>query len=133
MQTAIVRTSGTSGGTAVEKQLDADEDRLIHGVEFSVPNASFDGNDHYIEMEAYLGADEIPSSGDEVSDSTQALGRHEIVFQSANSGDGGVKTTLELSYEAPFEWDEHVTLTLEHLENTSENSEGMLFVYYTEA
>lgn len=130
MRTAQLQVNGS--GVTEQQSLDADEDREIHAVEFFVEGIS-GGSTSEVEVHAWLGADERVADGsDGVSDSTQLLGSyslsHFINTESATVNPENVAT----SFPEPFDWGEHVTLTVEAEISSEQAVDAGAIVYYTE-
>lgn len=129
-RSAILHSDTVSTGSTDQRSLDADEDREIQAVQFSVTNMS--GSETVdASVQAWLGAAEAPGSGG-VSDSTGYLGRMDFVHDSDGTGTGGGgKATETIEFDNAISWEKHVTLTIQHAEDGT-GSAGSVTVFYTE-
>jgi hypothetical protein len=132
IETVILRTAAVAGGEATA-QVDAQEDRAIVGWSFS-PKDITQGNDHDVEMEAFVGVDPDVSN-----DTTDDLGgkfydHASLVYDTTNGAAFDLNCANEnfLNNEHWYDWNEDVTLTLVHDENASNSSAGELTLYYVE-
>lgn len=131
MSSAILATGGTSGGNDVEEQsLDATEDRLIWGYQVHVEDVD-QVQDLNINIEMWTGSD--PFAGDSyVNQDEQFAASFDAVLNTNSSAGLALATPIvdDQHFHTPFEWDEHVTLTLRASNESGQNVNAELVVYY---
>lgn len=136
MQTAILTSPGAANDT-VEVVLDAPEDRRIHSVDLFPRSVNWTAHDFH--MELYIGNDPTaaePPTADDVDDHEQLYLRRSILIEAdTTNGQGGSYESTDgtFDFDAPFPWDEHVSLTLELTNNSATQMAAMAVVRYTEA
>ena len=136
VQSAIIKTpSNLDGDDPVTKELDATEDREIVGYHLH-PTAFEGGISHDMKLNAWLGSDPLIGS-DSVNQGEQFVAEAHV-RQTFDDTNGNASSTSfgtdPVIFDEPFDWDEHVTLTVRHNESTagSDASVGRMTVYYRE-
>ena len=132
VQTAVVQTDVTGGSTSTE-QIDADEDRKIHGYSLAIDADQTGTASQAFLAEAFVGVDPGISTGAE-----DLGGKFYARATMSRDGSNGYSLNdpdelLDIDSVA-WDWNEDVTLTLTvSEENGSSGGRAVLEVYYTEA
>lgn len=139
MKTCELRTAGTSGG--VERQeLDATEDRKIHGL-LVIGRGDIGDIDNAVEAstEVFMGSRQV-AQPDSVQDNVNSLYTRTVYNQAVNSNGNGTAISHHGAgaqgvdwFEDPFDWDENQTLVARHDDNSGGNTTAAsVHVFYTE-
>lgn len=136
IETVNMRTDTPAAGSSDTVQVDAQENRRIHGFRIN-PFGIATGNDYILRGKLFVGVDPnvAVDSADDLGG--KLFAEHEVVVDSTN-GWAVVDSEdypIEGADGASWDWNEDVTLTLE-VDNGSSSTDGAGYeatVYYTEA
>lgn len=135
VQSAILRVGASASQNSVE--IDAQEDRAIVGYELSIDrlpsNTSVEGL-----IEAFIGSDPQVPNGETTEDLGSKFYVHRAYRWVADTTNGlGVQKGMDADQtffeDHTFDWNEDVTITLDHTEDTGNATpHAQLTVYYVE-
>lgn len=132
--TTIIDTAKVDSGSSTEKSVDAMEDRKIVGLELSIEDLG-DNDSSNAEAQVYTGNDPF-NAADSVNDN-ESLAVSWDHIQNTDATNGLANTNEQNKYfsfeEHPFDWDEHVTLTVEWQQNQSASTHLEVIVHWVPA
>lgn len=114
--TALLSTDVTAADT---QQLDATEDRLIHSIKVSVNGMPLEETTEN-QARIFTGNDPFPAGGNVNDHETLAI-EHDVRQESDDTNGVGHADGLNgyYTFDPPFDWDEHVTLSVEDQDDIS--------------
>lgn len=133
LETVIATTGNVAPGDTGTVQIDAEEDRRIHGAELDFEGLDtaqdFDGR-----ARAYVGTDPDPGLDNAEDIGGKFYVDSEITVDGTNGFAVVSKGEFPLEAEPSFDWNEDVTLTLKMISGgaSSEDVRATLTLYYTE-